>query len=87
MNKDASKAKFIISFSKFLLLCYWMILLVRLQESSGGRTRSFPLSILFRHGSPCSYSIWGMNNRPVGGCSSETLAHPIDRNNNCTGIT
>jgi hypothetical protein len=26
--------------------------------------------------------IWGMNNRPVGGCSSETQSHPIDMNNN-----
>jgi hypothetical protein len=23
-----------------------------------------------------------MNNRPVGGCSSETLSHPINVNNN-----
>jgi hypothetical protein len=26
--------------------------------------------------------IWGMNNRPVGGCSSETQPHPINMNNN-----
>jgi hypothetical protein len=31
-----------------------------------------PLSVSFHHGSPCSYIIWGMNNRPVCGCSSET---------------
>jgi hypothetical protein len=27
---------------------------------------------------PCSYIIWGMSNRPVGGCSSKTWSHPID---------
>jgi hypothetical protein len=33
---------------------------------------SFSLSVSFHHGSLYSYIIWGMNNRPVGGCSSET---------------
>jgi hypothetical protein len=32
----------------------------------------FTLSISFHHGFPCSYIIWGMNNRTVGGRSSET---------------
>jgi hypothetical protein len=27
-----------------------------------------------------------INNRPVGGCSSETLFHPIDMNNNIESI-
>jgi hypothetical protein len=30
------------------------------------------LSISLHHGSPFSYIIWGMNNRPSGGHSSET---------------
>jgi hypothetical protein len=29
-----------------------------------------------------SYITWEMNNRTVGGCSSETQSHPIDMNNN-----
>jgi hypothetical protein len=32
----------------------------------------FPLAISFHHDSPYSYIIWGINNRPVGGRSSET---------------
>jgi hypothetical protein len=28
----------------------------------------FSLSVSFHCGSPYSYIIWGMNNRPVGGC-------------------
>jgi hypothetical protein len=40
----------------------------------------FSLTISFRHGSPCSYSTRGMNNRPVTGLASETLPHPIDMN-------
>jgi hypothetical protein len=28
-----------------------------------------------------SYIIWGINNRLVGDCSSETESHPIDMNN------
>jgi hypothetical protein len=35
MNKDTSKAKFIISFAKFPLISYYMTLLVALSESSG----------------------------------------------------
>jgi hypothetical protein len=30
---------------------------------------------------PYSYIIWGINNRLVGDCSSETESHPIDMNN------
>jgi hypothetical protein len=41
----------------------------------------FPLLISFHHGSPCSNTIWGMNNRAVGSRSSETSSHPIDTNN------
>jgi hypothetical protein len=40
--------------------------------------QEFSLLITFFHGSPCSYIIWGMNNRPVGSHSSETQSHPID---------
>jgi hypothetical protein len=40
----------------------------------------FP-SISFHHGSPLSYIIWGMNNRPIRGCSSETKSHPINISN------
>jgi hypothetical protein len=32
----------------------------------------FPLSLSFHHGFLCSYITWGMNNRLVGGRSSET---------------
>jgi hypothetical protein len=53
--------------------CYHMTLLVGLPESSGGRVRRFPLSTLsFQHGPQCSCITWGMNNRPLGGCNSET---------------
>jgi hypothetical protein len=44
------------------------------------RVLQFLLSISFHHGSPCSYIICGMNNRPTGGRSSETQCHPIDMN-------
>jgi hypothetical protein len=37
---------------------------------------SFPLPISFHHGSPRSCITWGMNNRHIGGCSSETQSHP-----------
>jgi hypothetical protein len=30
-------------------------------ESSGGQIRSFPLSVLFHHGSPYSYMSWRIN--------------------------
>jgi hypothetical protein len=43
--------------------------------------QGFSLSTTFHNGSPYSYIIWGMNNRPTGGCSSETPSHPIDNNN------
>jgi hypothetical protein len=59
--------------------CYHMSLLVGLPGSCGEPFRTFPLSTLsFHHGSPCWYIIWGMNNSPVGGRSSETQSHPID---------
>jgi hypothetical protein len=32
----------------------------------------FILSVSFHHGSQCSFITCGMNNRAVGGCSSET---------------
>jgi hypothetical protein len=34
LTTDASKAKFDIYFTKFLLLCYWMAVLVGLPESA-----------------------------------------------------
>jgi hypothetical protein len=40
----------------------------------------FPLSIPFYSGSKYYYIVCGMNNSPVGGCSSETLSYPIDMN-------
>jgi hypothetical protein len=55
-----------------------MTLLVGLPESSAGRIRSFSLSTPIDHGFSCSYIIWGMNNRPLGGRSSEMNSHPID---------
>jgi hypothetical protein len=39
-------------------------------------------SLSFHHSSPCPYIIWEMNNRPIGGRSSEILSHPTDMNNN-----
>jgi hypothetical protein len=39
------------------------------------------LSVSFHCGSPYSYIIWGMNNRPIGGSSSEIQSHPINMNN------
>jgi hypothetical protein len=39
-----------------------------------GQLLGCPLSISFHHGTPFSYIIWGMNSRPVGGCSSETVS-------------
>jgi hypothetical protein len=53
--------------------CYQITLLVGLSEFWW----SFPLSTSFHHGSPCSYITWGVNNRPVGGRSSETLSDTI----------
>jgi hypothetical protein len=50
-----------------------MTSLVGLLEIFGGRVRTS-----FRRGSHCSYITWRMNNRPVGGRSSETCSHPID---------
>jgi hypothetical protein len=37
-------------------------------------------SSVFHHHSPYSYIIWGMNSRPAGGHSSETLSHPVNMN-------
>jgi hypothetical protein len=35
-------------------------------------------SISFHYGFPYSYITWGMNNKPIGGPSSETYSHHID---------
>jgi hypothetical protein len=48
-----------------------------LPENSDGQIMGFPLLISFHHGSSCSYITRGMNNKPDGGCSSET-SHPMD---------
>jgi hypothetical protein len=42
----------------------------------------FPLLMSFHCCSPFLFFSWGMSNRPVGSCSSETLSHPININNN-----
>jgi hypothetical protein len=34
------------------------------------------MSMSFHQGSPCT--TWWMNNRPVGGLSSETWSYPVD---------
>jgi hypothetical protein len=39
------------------------------------------LTISFHRGCSHSYITWGMNDRPLGGSSSETQSHPIDINN------
>jgi hypothetical protein len=35
---------------------------------------SFPPSLSYHRGSPYLYVTWGMNNRPLDGCSSETVS-------------
>jgi hypothetical protein len=75
-NTDISKSKFIISFSKFLLICYQMTTGRIAKELWWANQEFSPVDIippLF----PCPYVTFGMNSRPVGGCSSET-SHPID---------
>jgi hypothetical protein len=37
------------------------------------------------HSTAAAYSFWGVNSRPVGGCSSETWSHPINMNMNLEG--
>jgi hypothetical protein len=41
------------------------------------------LWILFHHGFPCSYIIWGTNNRPAGGRSSKTWPRTRSSRNTC----
>jgi hypothetical protein len=38
------------------------------------------LSLSFHHSSPYSCLMWGMNNRPFGGCRSETQSVAINTN-------
>jgi hypothetical protein len=50
-----------------------------------GFSQSSSLSLVSTIPALCSmltYIIWGMNNRPIGGCSSETLSRTIYYNNN-----
>jgi hypothetical protein len=47
----------------------------------------FLLSVSFHRVSQHLYITWRMNNRLVGGSSSETQSHPIDMNNNIQYIT
>jgi hypothetical protein len=42
----------------------------------------FPLSVSFHRVSPYPHIIWGTNNRPVYGRSSETKSHHIEMNSN-----
>jgi hypothetical protein len=43
VNKDASKTKFIISFAKFVLICYYMVLLLGLSKRAlVGESGVFP---------------------------------------------
>jgi hypothetical protein len=53
-TKILRKAKFIIPFSRSSCLLPDNSA-VGLAQSSGGQIRSFPLSLSFHHGSPCSY--------------------------------
>jgi hypothetical protein len=46
------------------------------------RVLCFPLSVSFHHGHTSSNITSEMNNRPVGGSSSETWCHPVDINSN-----
>jgi hypothetical protein len=48
---------------------------------------AFTLSVSFHRGSPYSYIVWGMNNRPVCGRSSEIQSHPVDMNRMIIYIT
>jgi hypothetical protein len=64
MKQILHEAKFIIyfqSFPGFATRCS----LFGLPESSGGRVRSFTLSVSLHSASSCSYITWGINNRPV----------------------
>lgn len=54
--------------SQFLLLCWLIILLVELQDSSDGRIRRFPSLVSFHHGPHSSHITCGMYKRSVGGC-------------------
>jgi hypothetical protein len=57
----------------FLLFLYEITLLVAYNCKRALVVESgFSLSISLDRGSPYSYITCGVNNRPVGGCSSET---------------
>jgi quinol-cytochrome oxidoreductase complex cytochrome b subunit len=72
VNKYALKAKFIIFFAKFLLICCWMTLLVELPESAlVDESGVSPVDIVPPWFSMFMYHL-GMNNWPVVGRSSET---------------
>jgi hypothetical protein len=60
MNKCAAKGKFIISFAKFLLICYYMAVLEGLIQSSGRLIRSFPACIIQQRLSMHIYHLRGM---------------------------
>jgi hypothetical protein len=75
MKQILRKAKVVISFaSSSWFTTRWPVSLL---VGFGRRIRSFPLSISFHHGFPCSYIAWGINNRLVAGLSSETQSHSI----------
>jgi hypothetical protein len=69
--KNTSQSQIYHFLLPFLLLAIRR-LLVGFPASSGRRIGSFPLSIPFHHCFTWSYITWGMNNRPLGGRSSET---------------
>jgi hypothetical protein len=60
-----------------LLNCYTR----RIARELWWTNQDFPPAVSFHYRSPCACITWGMNNRPVGGRSSETWFHPIDINN------
>jgi hypothetical protein len=69
--KILRKAKFSISFASCALLlddCRYDC------QSSGGPIRSIPPSTSYNHSSPSSHITCGMNKRPAGGRSSETVS-------------
>jgi hypothetical protein len=46
-----------------------------------------PLSVSFHYGSPYSYINWGMNSKPVGGCSSRHQhEHEAEEPNLCISV-
>jgi hypothetical protein len=70
-QKVLNKAKFVVSFASSSCFAGRVAreILEKYQEFT-------PVDVI-----PPWFFTWGMNNRPIGGCSSETWSHPIDMNN------